>query len=106
MKNFTIKQIADELGAEAFGDLELEISGVNAPSRASINELALAMDPSYEESLYSSDAPRPPPRPCPRPSPRPSPPRFPRRSPRKSPRPSPRAIPSVGKHVAVSLRAY
>ncbi|MDB2559944.1 UDP-3-O-(3-hydroxymyristoyl)glucosamine N-acyltransferase [Amylibacter sp.] len=56
MKNFTIKQIADELGAESFGDLELKISGVNAPSRASINELALAMDPSYEESLNSSDA--------------------------------------------------
>ena len=56
MKSFTIKQIADELGAEAFGDLELEITGVNAPSRASINELALAMDPSYEESLNSSDA--------------------------------------------------
>ena len=56
MNNFTIKQIADELGAEAFGDLNLEISGVNTPSKASINELALAMDPSYEEALNSSDA--------------------------------------------------
>ena len=33
MNNFTIKQIADELGAEAFGDLNLEISGVNTPSK-------------------------------------------------------------------------
>lgn len=56
MKHFTIKQIADELGAEAFGDLDLKISGVNAPNKASINELALAMDPSYEEVLNASDA--------------------------------------------------
>ena len=56
MEHFTIKKIADELGADAFGDLDLVISAVNSPSKAGLGELALAMDPSYENDLISSTA--------------------------------------------------
>ena len=45
MTGYTIKHIADALGAKAQGDLSLEIITVNEPQSASSSELALAMDP-------------------------------------------------------------
>ena len=53
---YKIDEIAKALGAEAFGDLSLEIFAVNAPEKAGANELALGMDPSYEEALLASNA--------------------------------------------------
>ena len=52
----TIKEIAQALGAEAQGDLTLEIATVNSPSKAGPEELALGMDPSYEGALRASHA--------------------------------------------------
>ncbi len=56
MTRYTIKQIADAIGAEAAGDLTLEVTTVNEPQSASANELALAMDESYTEALQNGAA--------------------------------------------------
>ena len=56
MTKFTVEQIAKALGAEAFGDLSIQISAVQAPAKAGRDELALAMDPSYAEALDQGDA--------------------------------------------------
>jgi UDP-3-O-[3-hydroxymyristoyl] glucosamine N-acyltransferase len=56
MTSYTIKHIADALGAEAQGDLSLQIIAVNEPQSASSSELALAMDPSYAEALLKGNA--------------------------------------------------
>jgi UDP-3-O-[3-hydroxymyristoyl] glucosamine N-acyltransferase len=56
MTNFTIEQIAQSLGAQAFGDLSLTISAVQAPAKAQAGDLALAMDPSYAEALNEGNA--------------------------------------------------
>ncbi len=56
MTKFTVKQIAKALGADAFGDLSLQISAVQTPAKADVSELALAMDPSYEQALRDSNA--------------------------------------------------
>jgi UDP-3-O-[3-hydroxymyristoyl] glucosamine N-acyltransferase len=56
MTKYTIEQIAKALGAEAFGDLSLSISAVQAPAKAGAGQLALAMDPSYEAALQDSNA--------------------------------------------------
>ena len=55
MTKYTIEQIAKALGAEAFGDLTLSISAVQAPAKAGAGQLALAMDPSYEAALQDSN---------------------------------------------------
>ena len=52
----TVEEIAKALGADAAGDTSLVISGVNTPARAEYDELALGMDPSYEQALKSSKA--------------------------------------------------
>ena len=51
-----ISQIASALGAEAFGALDLEISGVSEPATAGPQDLALAMDPKYAEGLSAGQA--------------------------------------------------
>ncbi len=56
MTRYTIKQIADALGAEAAGDLTLEITSVNEPKIASANELALAMEEAYGEAVKNGAA--------------------------------------------------
>lgn len=56
MTTFTIQDIAEALGAEAFGDLSLEIHSVQAPAKAAPDQLALAMDPSYAEALDQGNA--------------------------------------------------
>ncbi|WP_380052283.1 UDP-3-O-(3-hydroxymyristoyl)glucosamine N-acyltransferase [Falsihalocynthiibacter sp. SS001] len=47
----TIAEIAEALGAQAFGKLDFEISGVSEPASATASDLALAMDQKYEEGL-------------------------------------------------------
>lgn len=47
MTRYTIKQIAEALGAQAAGDLTVEIRSLNEPQSATSDELALAMDESY-----------------------------------------------------------
>lgn len=56
MTRYTIKEIADALGAEAAGDLSLEVTAVNEPQSAAQNELALAMEETYAEALENGAA--------------------------------------------------
>jgi UDP-3-O-[3-hydroxymyristoyl] glucosamine N-acyltransferase len=56
MTRYTIKQIAEALGAEAAGDLALEITTINEPQSASVGELALAMEESYSQALQKGSA--------------------------------------------------
>jgi UDP-3-O-[3-hydroxymyristoyl] glucosamine N-acyltransferase len=56
MTKFTVEQIAKALGAQVFGDPSIQISAVQAPAKASPDELALAMDPSYETALGEGNA--------------------------------------------------
>jgi UDP-3-O-[3-hydroxymyristoyl] glucosamine N-acyltransferase len=53
---YTIKEIAAALGAEAFGALDLPISGVAEPAMATATQLALAMSPKYAEGLPQGQA--------------------------------------------------
>jgi UDP-3-O-[3-hydroxymyristoyl] glucosamine N-acyltransferase len=53
---FTIQEIAQSLGAEAAGDLSLEVTGANEPGLATADELAMAMAPKYAESLAEGRA--------------------------------------------------
>jgi UDP-3-O-[3-hydroxymyristoyl] glucosamine N-acyltransferase len=53
---YTVQDIATALGAEAFGDLSLTVSGVAEPAMASASELALAMSPKYAEGLSDGQA--------------------------------------------------
>lgn len=47
----TIRQIAEALGAEAEGDLDLVVTGAAEPQSAGRDQLALAMDPRYAEGI-------------------------------------------------------
>lgn len=53
---FTIQQIAQSLGAEAAGDLELTIARASEPGDATADDLALAMSPKYAEALGAGSA--------------------------------------------------
>ncbi|MDX5403757.1 MAG: UDP-3-O-(3-hydroxymyristoyl)glucosamine N-acyltransferase [Rhodobacterales bacterium] len=53
---YTIKDIAAALGAEAFGALDLTVTGVAEPAMAGPDHLALAMSPKYAESLPEGQA--------------------------------------------------
>ncbi|SEP58441.1 UDP-3-O-(3-hydroxymyristoyl)glucosamine N-acyltransferase [Thalassovita taeanensis] len=52
----SIKQIAAALGAEAFGAVDLCVSGVAEPAMAGPQDLALAMNPKYAEALPAGQA--------------------------------------------------
>lgn len=56
MTRYTIKEIADALGAKAAGDLSLEVTSVHEPQTASADELALAMEETYTEALQQGAA--------------------------------------------------
>lgn len=56
LTRFTIKQIADALGAEAVGNTGLMISSVQEPQNAKPDQLALAMEPCYAEPLAAGQA--------------------------------------------------
>lgn len=51
-----IEDIAIALGAEARGDLSLEVSGAAEPAEAGPDQLALAMDPKYADGLAKGGA--------------------------------------------------
>ncbi|NIZ62716.1 UDP-3-O-(3-hydroxymyristoyl)glucosamine N-acyltransferase [Sedimentitalea sp. CY04] len=53
---FTIRQIADALGANAQGDLDLKISSASEPVDAGPQELAMAMSPKYADALDQGSA--------------------------------------------------
>lgn len=52
----TVKEIAAALGAEAFGAVDLRVSGAAEPARAGVDDLALAMSPAYAEGLDKGHA--------------------------------------------------
>ncbi len=52
----TIAEIAEALGAEAVGDLTLEITGPAEPGAAAEDQLALAMDPKYSDAIAGTKA--------------------------------------------------
>ncbi|PCH95768.1 MAG: UDP-3-O-(3-hydroxymyristoyl)glucosamine N-acyltransferase [Rhodobacteraceae bacterium] len=56
MTQYSIKDIATALGAQAAGDLSLIVSGVNEPQSASASELALAMEEQYAPALKQGNA--------------------------------------------------
>ena len=53
---FTVGSVAEALGAEAAGDLDLEICGVAEPGSAGPRDLALAMEAGFAEALSDGDA--------------------------------------------------
>lgn len=53
---YTLSQIADALGATAVGQTDLLIGAPAEPASAGRNDLALAMDPKYAESLQAGAA--------------------------------------------------
>ncbi|NIZ14654.1 UDP-3-O-(3-hydroxymyristoyl)glucosamine N-acyltransferase [Phaeobacter sp. HF9A] len=53
---FSIREIADALGAEAVGDTELKISHAAEPQDAGPDALAMAMSPKYAEALSAGTA--------------------------------------------------
>ena len=52
----SIKDIASALGAEAAGDLELQVAGAAEPQAAGPDQLALAMDPRYADGIAKGRA--------------------------------------------------
>lgn len=52
----TIRQIAEALGAEAEGDLDLTVTGAAEPQAAGPDQLALAMDPRYGDGIAKGRA--------------------------------------------------
>lgn len=56
MADFSIADIAKQLGAEAEGDLSLRVSSVQEPQKANGGQLALAMEPSYAEAISVGNA--------------------------------------------------
>lgn len=53
---YSVIQIAEALGADAFGDLDLQISGVAEPQSATSDQLAMATDKTYAEMLSEGRA--------------------------------------------------
>ncbi|MEO0390891.1 MAG: UDP-3-O-(3-hydroxymyristoyl)glucosamine N-acyltransferase [Pseudomonadota bacterium] len=51
MPDYSIAQIAAAIGAAAFGQTDLRVSGVAEPADAGAQDLALAMKPAYAEGL-------------------------------------------------------
>lgn len=54
--SFTVKEIAAALKAEAFGAVDLSVSGAAEPATAGPDDLALAMDPKYAAGLAEGQA--------------------------------------------------
>ena len=52
----SIREIAQALGADAAGDLDLRVSGASEPQSAGPHQLALAMDPRYADGLAKGQA--------------------------------------------------
>lgn len=56
MESYTIKQVADAIGAEFDGDPDCVITSVSEPAGAGPDALALAMEPEYSDALKASGA--------------------------------------------------
>jgi UDP-3-O-[3-hydroxymyristoyl] glucosamine N-acyltransferase len=56
MESYTIKQVADAIGAEFEGDDSCVVTTVAEPGSASPDHLALAMEPRYEDDLRKTRA--------------------------------------------------
>lgn len=54
--SYTVRQIADALGAKVLGDETITIVAPAEPATARADELALAMDPKYADGLAESEA--------------------------------------------------
>ncbi|MCG7492210.1 UDP-3-O-(3-hydroxymyristoyl)glucosamine N-acyltransferase [Thalassobius sp. Cn5-15] len=54
--SITVKDIAASLGAEAFGDVSISITGVAEPAMAGASDLALAMKPAFAKGLPDGQA--------------------------------------------------
>ena len=54
--SYSVKEIAEALEADAFGDLTLRITGVAEPQSATADDLAMATDKSYAERLSDGAA--------------------------------------------------
>lgn len=53
---YTIQQIADAIGAKAKGEVNMPISGAAEPASADLDQLALAMKPSFADGLTQGHA--------------------------------------------------
>ena len=53
---YTIEQIAQALGATAFGATDITVESVAEPAVAATDQLALAMKPEYAEQLSQGQA--------------------------------------------------
>lgn len=53
---YTVKQIADAIGADHFGDGSLVVSGVSEPAQATERDIALAMKPDYAQHIATGAA--------------------------------------------------
>ncbi|MQQ07107.1 UDP-3-O-(3-hydroxymyristoyl)glucosamine N-acyltransferase [Epibacterium sp. SM1979] len=53
---FTVREIAEALGAEAAGDLDLTVSGAAEPQDGASGLLAMAMDPKYADKLAEGNS--------------------------------------------------
>ncbi len=53
---YTVRQIAEALGATVLGDGTVVVEGVAEPAAATFADLALAMDPKYSDGLASGSA--------------------------------------------------
>ncbi len=52
----SVRELAEALGAEAVGDLDLQVTGPAEPAAATAEHLALAMQPAYAEALGEGSA--------------------------------------------------
>ncbi|MGB5864622.1 MAG: UDP-3-O-(3-hydroxymyristoyl)glucosamine N-acyltransferase [Sulfitobacter sp.] len=53
---YTVEQIATALGAQAFGEISIVIHRASEPAMAGVDDLALAMNPKFAESLGNGSA--------------------------------------------------
>lgn len=56
MAHFTVEQVATAIGADFAGNGDCPVSRLAEPAKAASDELALAMEPSYEDALRGSKA--------------------------------------------------
>lgn len=56
MESYTVKQVAEAIGADYAGDADYLVTGVAEPASAGPDALALAMEPRYEGDLKASGA--------------------------------------------------
>ena len=56
MESYTVKQVAEAIGADFAGDADCLVTGVAEPANAGPEALALAMEPKYEGDLKASKA--------------------------------------------------